>query len=156
MTLRSPITLAAALAVALAVAPGAARAKDNGKNKDKDKSKHEQDSDLRNDGRHDNDDDDQGDNGQGHDKVTICHGANGGSGGHTITVGESAWSAHRAHGDYLGACGVGRVSRSRFDDLDRNGDSILSRREWPRDDASFRRADLNHDGVITRGEFSRF
>ena len=33
------------------------------------------------------------------DKVTICHK------GHTLSVGASAWPAHSAHGDKLGACG---------------------------------------------------
>lgn len=32
---------------------------------------------------------------------------------------------------------------------DLNGDGVITRKEWPGDDASFRREDSNHDGVIT-------
>ncbi len=39
-----------------------------------------------------------------------------------------------------------------FTRLDRNGDGVISRSEWPRDAATFDRLDLNHDGVITQAE----
>ena len=39
-------------------------------------------------------------------KITICH-FDGKGRGHTITIDQSAWPAHRAHGDHLGACSAG-------------------------------------------------
>ena len=39
-------------------------------------------------------------------KVTICH-FDGKGRGHTITIDQSAWPAHRAHGDHQGACRPG-------------------------------------------------
>jgi hypothetical protein len=39
-------------------------------------------------------------------KITICH-FDGKGRGHTITIDQSAWPAHRAHGDHLGACRAG-------------------------------------------------
>jgi hypothetical protein len=43
------------------------------------------------------DDDDEGEPGEA--KITICH-----KGKNTLTVGASAWPAHRAHGDTMGPC----------------------------------------------------
>jgi hypothetical protein len=44
--------------------------------------------------------------GKGRDKVTICHHAGGPNGTKhvTITISRSAWPAHQAHGDTMGAC----------------------------------------------------
>jgi hypothetical protein len=155
MTLRLAIGLAAALALA---APAAA--KDKQKEKEKDKAKQAQRSDSRDD-RHGDDDD--GDRSDGRDRITVCHGPNGRA-GHTITVSESAWSAHRAHGDYRGSCDGRRIvvddrdGRRRlgtFDELDRNDDGAVSRREWTGSAATFERLDNDHDGFLTRFEFSR-
>ena len=145
MTKRLPIALAVALAAA---APAASFAKDNGKDKGKDKAKNAQSA------VHHDDDHDRG---QGRDRITICHKA-GDDNGRTITVSEAAWSAHRGHGDFLGSCEGAhgdRRSVGRFDDLDRNDDGVLSRREWPLSSTNFARLDVNDDGVISRSEFSR-
>jgi hypothetical protein len=147
MKLHWPIALAGMLAAAT---PGAWA-----KDKDKDRNEHAQPAVGRERGDHDDDD-----HGNGADnKMTICHK------GHTITVGESAWSAHREHGDHRGACDTrtsavhdprnGRRIPGRFDDLDRNHDGAISRREWPHDAATFDRLDVNRDRVINRAEFSR-
>jgi Ca2+-binding EF-hand superfamily protein len=40
-----------------------------------------------------------------------------------------------------------------FDDLDRNRDGRIVRREWPHDTDAFERADHNDDNVVTRAEF---
>ena len=42
-------------------------------------------------------------------KITICH-FDGKGRGHTITIDQSAWPAHRAHGDHLGACKAGEFT----------------------------------------------
>jgi hypothetical protein len=147
MKARLPILLTAVLAVALA-APGA-MAKDNAKAKGKDKQKKQQkvekvdrDRDGRgdHDGRHDGDRDDRDDDRNGQGKVTICHIPPGNaSAKHTITVSESAWSAHQKHGDHRGACpGTG------------HGDG-----EWPFGDDAFRRLDRDDDGGLVREEFAR-
>ena len=44
------------------------------------------------------DDDDDGDDSE--EKITICH-----KGKNTLSISPSAWPAHQAHGDTLGACG---------------------------------------------------
>jgi hypothetical protein len=48
-------------------------------------------------------------------KVTICHHARGKKGATkhvTIRINESAWRAHRRHGDTLGACSTARNKRA--------------------------------------------
>ena len=40
-----------------------------------------------------------------------------------------------------------------FQDLDRNGDDMLTPTEWPGNERSFRHMDANHDGVVSREEF---
>jgi Ca2+-binding EF-hand superfamily protein len=42
---------------------------------------------------------------------------------------------------------------ARFDDMDHNGDGILTRYEWHADRESFERMDRNDDGVVTSREF---
>jgi EF hand len=147
MTQRLSIALAVVLAVG---ATGAALAKDKDQDKGKDKAKNAQ----RVDGH---DDDDGHDRGDARNRITICHKPEDGN-GRTLTVSEEAWSAHRGHGDHLGSCEAVRIDRrsvGRFDDLDRNDDGIVSRREWPFGSAAFDRVDVNDDGVISRSEFSR-
>ena len=157
-SMKIPVVLLSALALA---APGATSfAKDKGKNKDKAKDKSAQTDDRggRNGNGNGNGDDRDGGGDQG-DKVTICHVPGGNPGNrHTITVGASAWEAHRSHGDYRGACrenDPGPGNGDRFDTLDRNDDGVISRREWNGDAATFDRLDRNDDGVISRREFSR-
>ena len=56
----------------------------------------------------DNDDNDSSkDNDDNGTKITICHVTGNGSGQHTISISENAWSAHEAHGDIQGACPAG-------------------------------------------------
>jgi len=40
-----------------------------------------------------------------------------------------------------------------FQELDRNGDDMLTPTEWPGNERSFRHMDANHDGVVSREEF---
>ncbi|HUP18764.1 MAG TPA: hypothetical protein VM778_02290, partial [Gemmatimonadota bacterium] len=55
------------------------------------------------DGDDDGDDEDEGDPTVA--EMTICHIPPGNPNArHTITIGAAAWPAHRAHGDYEGAC----------------------------------------------------
>jgi hypothetical protein len=162
MHLRLPVVLLSAFALA---APGAmAYGKDkDDKDKDKNKGRKEQKSDDRrdrDDDRRDRDDDrDDRDRRDGDraDKMTICHIPPGNrSARHTIRIGESAWAAHRAHGDHRGTCGRRGTNRDgRFDELDVNDDGVISLREWRGDRATFDRLDRNDDGVISRNEFSR-
>jgi hypothetical protein len=150
-----PVILLSALALA---APGVSYAKDKDKNKDKGKGHQEQTSGDHHEGEghHDGDGDHDGDGG----KMTICHVPPGNkSARHTITVGESAWQAHQAHGDYRGACrtgGPGPGHDPRFDNMDRDHNGAISAGEWTGDRAGFARLDANHDGVLSRGEFSRY
>lgn len=148
---RLPIVLLSALALA---APGLSYAKDKEKNKDKGKGHQEETTGQ----RHDGEGHPEGEHGDG-GKVTICHVPGGNqSKRHTITVGESAWQAHEAHGDHRGACGTGGGTGhdSRFDNLDRDHNNVLSPGEWAGDRGSFDRLDANKDGVISRREFSRY
>jgi hypothetical protein len=164
MKARLPILLTAVLAVALA-APGA-MAKDNAKAKGKDKQKKQQkvekvDRDRDGRGDHDGDRDDRDDDRNGQGKVTICHIPPGNaSAKHTITVSESAWSAHQKHGDHRGACpgtghGDGDGRGDAFDRLDRDDDGRISSGEWPFGDDAFRRLDRDDDGGLVREEFAR-
>lgn len=155
MHLRLPVVLLSALALA---APGAVVHGKN-KDKDKDKNKKEQKSDDRRDDRRDERDydrDDRDDDRGG--KITICHIPPGNrSARHTISVGESAWQAHKGHGDTRGACGPGTPPNPdrRFDALDTNNDNKISRREWRGDRATFDRLDRDDDNFISRDEFFR-
>lgn len=142
-SMKMPVVLLSALALA---APGASTfAKDKNKGKDKDKS-------------HSAQADDRGDKGHGGDgKVTLCHVPGGDQAKrHTITVGDSALSAHLEHGDHKGACNANNPGPGggRFDRLDRNDDGVISREEWDGDRATFDRLDRNDDGVISRREFN--
>lgn len=151
MHLRLPVVLLSALAVA---APGAMTyGKDKDKNKDKGKSEQKSDDRSGDRGRGD------GHHGDHHDrdgKITICHVPPGNaSARHTISVGESAWSAHQGHGDTRGPCRVRGTGNQRFDQLDRDNNGVISADEWPGDKVTFQRLDRNDDGVISRDEFSR-
>ena len=162
MKLRFPLLTTSALMLALA-APGVL-AKDNGKGKGKDKEKKAKVERVSNDDGRDDDDDDDGRNDR-NGKRTICHIPPGNSSArHTITVSESAWQAHRKHGDHTGACGNGSGNgndndgdgrANAFRDLDRNDDGRVSRGEWPHGDDSFRRLDRNGDGALSLGEYRR-
>ena len=59
----------------------------------------------------DDEDGDEGDDDKNSKKITICHippgHANDPSHWHTLSVAESAWSAHQTHGDFQGPCPVG-------------------------------------------------
>jgi hypothetical protein len=154
---RLPVILLSALALA---APGVSYAKDKGKNKG-----HQEHNggDRGRGGDRDDDDRDGGDRRQrddeGGNKMTICHIPPGNrSARHTISVGESAWQAHQAHGDHRGACGAGGGGNhdSRFDGLDRNRNGVISADEWLADVGTFRRLDTNGDGVLSPREFSRY
>ena len=146
------------LSVAALAAPGATSyAKDKGQGKGKNKGRVEQRSDDRSD-RDRGDDRDRSDRRHDDgDKVTICHIPSGNRANrHTITVGESAWEAHRSHGDHRGACdGPNPRPGTRFDRLDVNDDGVISRSEWRGDRATFDRLDRNDDGVISRREYNR-
>ena len=135
---RLPVILLSALALA---APGLSYAKDKDKSKNKDKGTQEQHK--------------TGDEGA---KITLCHIPPGNkSNRHTITVGESAWAAHQAHGDHRGACEAGGPGHDpRFDNLDRDHNGVISADEWAGDRGTFDRLDSNNDGVISRREFSRY
>jgi hypothetical protein len=169
MSIRTFIVFISAFALG---APGAALAKDKG-NKGGKAYKHAEKADkgvrkgaakANKGARDDRDDRDErvfrdrdDENGRG-GQITVCHVPPGNPGArHTITIGESAWPAHRQHGDYLGACGAvagGRGRRTgRFDDLDRNDDGLISPREWPGSQAAFDRLDRNRDGLLGRDEF---
>jgi hypothetical protein len=155
MKARFPLLLTVLIAVGMA-APGAV-ADDKGKAKDKKDKKDkversDQDADRR-DGR-DHDDDDRDGNG----RITICHIPPGNPGArHTITVSESAWDAHRKHGDRRGACDRPGNDRRRFEDLDRNRDGWLSRAEWPFGREAFDRTDRTpRDDRISPEEYGRY
>ncbi len=154
--MRTHLSLAVLLALAVAAPAAASPGKDKNKGKDKDKGRVERSDDRG--ARDRNDDRDHRDRGT-NDKMTICHVPPGNaSNRHTITVGESAWEAHRAHGDHRGACGdrtPGPVPGSRFDRLDANDDGVISLGEWPLDRAAFDRLDRNDDGVLSRREYNR-
>jgi len=154
MHLKLPIVLLSAFAL---VAPAiSADAKDKGKDKSKDHKEHKADDRK---GGHGNDNDgDRGRNrGNGGDKITICHIPPGNpSNRHTITVGESAWASHSAHGDHRGACGRGNnQGGGPFDTMDTNNDGVISAGEWSGDRTTFDRLDRNDDGVVSRREYRR-
>jgi Ca2+-binding EF-hand superfamily protein len=50
----------------------------------------------------------------------------------------------------------GDQREGRFDELDRNDDGVLDRREWPRTESPFDGVDRNRDGAITLQEFLIF
>ena len=151
MNPRLPVVLLTAFALA---APGAvAFGKEKDKNKNKDKNKTEQTSDDRSGGDRDHHDND------GDGKVTICHIPPGNrSARHTITVGESAWSAHKGHGDTRGACGHNNPNPPpggrTFEALDVNNDGRLSLREFGGDRTVFDRLDRDRDGYLSPREFA--
>jgi hypothetical protein len=138
----------AVLSVVALAAPGTSSfAKDKDKSKGKGKAHSEQPANPGTPDHHD---------GDGDGKVTLCHVPGGDrSKAHTITVGESAWSAHQGHGDYRGACRANAPGpgNGRFDALDRNDDGLISRGEWTGTEDQFDRLDRNDDGVISRREF---
>ena len=152
MRLRVPVFILMAMAVA---SPGV-QADDKEKHKEKDKKqpKHAQRNDDRDHDRdRDRDRDRRDDDRDG--KITICHVPPGNaSARHTITVGESAWAAHRGHGDSRGACGSDHPDRDDvFARLDRNDDGVLVLGEWPRDRVSFDRYDRDDNGQVTLREW---
>jgi EF hand len=151
MKARFPLLLTSFLAVALAAPGTMAKEKDKEKDKNKKKDKTEQ-------ADHDRHGDDHDDDHDGAGKITICHIPPGNAGArHTITVSESAWDAHRKHGDQRGACdhgGDGSGHGDAFDRLDRNNDGRIARSEWTSGDDSFRRLDRNGDGFLSRDEFA--
>ena len=162
MQMKMPAVLVIALALA---APGATSfAKDKGKDKDKGKGRssesggRDDDGGRRGDGSHDDDRDHDRRDG----KITICHVPPGNpSNRRTLSVGESAWSAHQGHGDYRGPCrrGNGHPSPSPngdFERYDRNRNGVISADEWPGDAGTFDRLDVDNDGVISRREFRRY
>ena len=144
------ISVAILSALALAAPGTSSFAKDKDKNKNKDKGKaHTEQPANPGTPHHDGDRDADG-------KVTLCHVPGGDhSKAHTITVGESAWSAHQGHGDYRGACKANAPGpgSGKFDILDRNDDGVISRGEWTGSRDEFNRLDRNDDGVISRREF---
>ena len=163
MRLNMPVVVMSAFAL---IAPAAAvDAKDKGKDKNKDKK--EQKADDRRGGagdRHDGDrhDGDRDHSGDRDGKITICHVPPGNpSNSKTLTVGESAWSAHSGHGDYRGACrpnggnGGNGGQGGRFDRLDTNNDNVITANEWVGDRGVFDRLDRNDDGKLSKEEFSR-
>ena len=48
--------------------------------------------------------------------------------------------------------GIEREFETHFRAADRDGNGVISRREWPRTDGSFERFDRNRDGALTRSE----
>jgi hypothetical protein len=154
MRLNLPVVLLSAFAL---VAPAAAvDAKDKGKDKNKDKK--EQKADGRRGGNNDHRDGDHSGNHSGDrdGKITICHVPPGNpSNSKTLTVGESAWSAHSGHGDYRGACRPHGGQGNRFDRLDTNNDGVISSGEWVGDQTAFRRLDRDNSGSLSKEEFSR-
>ena len=141
------ISVAILSALALAAPGTSSFAKDKDKSKNKGKAHSEQPANPGTPPHHD---------GDGDGKVTLCHLPGGDrSKAHTITVGESAWSAHQGHGDYRGACKAHAPvpGGGRFDALDRNDDGLISRGEWTGTEDQFDRLDRNDDGVISRREF---
>lgn len=158
MHLRLPVVLLSALALA---APGAMV---YGKEKDKDKNKNKKKSEQRSDDRRGDEDRDHRDDDRDHrdgdrdGKMTICHIPPGNrSARHTISVSESAWAAHRGHGDQRGACGhSGPPPGGRsFNALDVNNDHRLSFDEFRGDRVVFDRLDRDDDHFLSREEFSR-
>jgi hypothetical protein len=157
MKARFPVLLTSLLAVGLA-APTTATDKPKDKDKDKKKDKVER-VDRHRDGRDDRDDRHDDDH-DGKGRITICHIPPGNAAArHTITVSESAWDAHRKHGDRRGACdhhGDGDGRGDAFDRLDRDNDGRLVPGEWPHGNDSFRRLDRDGDGFLSRGEYGRY
>ena len=157
MRLNLPVALLSAFAL---IAPAATvDAKDKGKDKNKDKKEQKAD-DRRggdNNDRHDGDRDrDRDHSGDRDGKITICHVPPGNpSNSKTLTVGESAWSAHSGHGDYRGACRPHGGQGGRFERLDTNNNGVISSNEWVGDRATFNRLDRNNDGSLSKEEFSR-
>ena len=152
--MRTKMSLAVLLALAVAAPAAASPGKDKNKGKDKDKGRVERSDDR---GSRDRDDRDNRHGGKD-DKMTICHIPPGNtSNRHTITVSESAWEAHSAHGDHRGACGRSEPGPcgTRFDRLDTNNDGAISRAEWPGDRTTFDRLDRDDNGAVTRREFCR-
>lgn len=45
-----------------------------------------------------------------------------------------------------------RAENNRFRGIDRNGDGVITRKEWPGNDKSFNQHDLNRDGVLAGRE----
>ena len=167
MKSRWPMILSAVLMAALA-APEAG-AKDKPKNKEKKKDKVEDvdrhhDGDRDHDGDHDRDHDgdhDRDDDRDASGKITICHVPPGNaSARHTITVSESAWDAHRGHGDDRGACGTSHGGdgdqRGTFNRLDTNNDGRLSPGEWKGSSAEFARRDRDRNRFLSFDEYTRY
>lgn len=63
-------------------------------------------------------------------------------------------AASRVHEDdwYGGRYRGSRAENSRFRGFDRNGDGVITRKEWPGNDKSFNQHDLNRDGVLAGRE----
>ena len=63
-------------------------------------------------------------------------------------------SAARVYEDdrYGDRYGSSRVDNNRFRGIDRNGDGVITRKEWPGNDKSFNQHDLNRDGVLAGRE----
>lgn len=47
------------------------------------------------------------------------------------------------------------LTKSGFRKIDRNGDAVLTKREWDGDSNSFRRLDANNDGYVSAAEYNR-
>ena len=60
--------------------------------------------------------------------------------------------AVRADDDWYGARGGRRDLGNRFRGIDRNGDGVITRKEWPGNDKSFNQHDLNRDGILAGRE----
>jgi hypothetical protein len=60
--------------------------------------------------------------------------------------------AARAGDDWYGARGGRRDLGNRFRGIDRNGDGVITRKEWPGNDKSFNQHDLNRDGILAGRE----
>ena len=164
MKARFPVVLSSLVALALAAPGTMAKDKDKGKDKKKDKvERADEDRDGRDHDRDGRDHDHDGDDHDGNGKITICHIPPGNAGArHTISVSESAWDAHRKHGDRRGACDQGHDGdghgdgHRRFEDLDRDHNNRLTRSEFQGSREAFDRLDRDHNDWLSREEFARF